>query len=209
MIPLRDRIPQRRTNPTKNPTGTNWSEHKPDLKEDFNSHCAYCYSYDGFRHTYYEVDHFIPKDFFKPLGNIGLCQYNNLVYSCKFCNNSKRAKWPTQSESIYNDGLKGFIDPCLEEYDSHFYRTSEGAIMWKTELGKWMHNIAFKLDERERSIIVLWNMERLRNIIKQIVIELNKREKDNEEYLVIKNKLGELAIEYFYYHDELIDFYDK
>lgn len=208
-MPLRDKIPQRRITPTKNPKGTNWSEHKPDLKEDFNSHCAYCHSYDGFRHTYYEVDHFIPKDFFKPLGNIGLCQYDNLVYSCKFCNNAKRAKWPTQSEKIHNDGLKGFVDPCSADYDSHFYRTDEGAIMWKTDLGKWMSKEAFKFDERERSLIVLWNLNKLRILIEMIATELVKYQQDSSIYKEIENKAKEYSYQYVKYHKELIEFYDK
>ena len=209
MIPLRNKVPKRRTNTTKNPTGNKWTEHKADLKEDFNSHCAYCDSYDGFRNTYYEVDHFIPKDFFKILGNIGLCQYDNLVYSCKFCNNAKRAKWTTQSEMLHNDGIKGFVDPCLLEYDTHLYRTTEGAIMWKTDLGKWMYKEAFKFDERERSLIVLWNLNRLRLIIKLIETELEKYQKHSDIYKEIENKVNEYSFEYVKFHKELIEFYDQ
>ena len=88
MPALRETIPARRVNPTLNPTGSDWSHHKPDLKEDFNSHCGYCYSYDGYRHTYFEVDHFVPKSLILKNGwGISLTQYTNLVYSCKFCNN--------------------------------------------------------------------------------------------------------------------------
>ena len=62
MMKVRDKLPVRRSNPSKNPSGHNWSAHKSDLKQDFHEHCAYCGSYDGFRHTYFEVDHFIPKE---------------------------------------------------------------------------------------------------------------------------------------------------
>ena len=57
---VRATLPIRRTVTTNNPTGKNWSKHKPDLREDFNNCCGYCGSFDGFRHTYFEVDHFIP-----------------------------------------------------------------------------------------------------------------------------------------------------
>lgn len=86
---VREYLPSRRKSPSRKPTGENWSDHKPDLKEDFHSHCAYCGSYDGFRHTYFEVDHFVPKSLFRQVGGITDCQYDNLVYSCKFCNNKK------------------------------------------------------------------------------------------------------------------------
>jgi HNH endonuclease len=209
MIPLRNKVPKRRTTTTKNPTGNNWTDHKADLKEDFNSHCAYCDSFDGFRNTYYEVDHFIPKDFFKQFGNIGVCQYDNLVYSCKFCNNAKRAKWPTQSEILHNDGSMGFVDPCLVEYDTHFYRTIEGAIMWKTDLGKWMYKEAFKFDERERSLIVLWNLNRLRLTIQMITVELGKYQQHSDLYKEIENKAKEYSFEYVKFHKELIEFHDQ
>lgn len=209
MIPLRDKVPTRRTKPTKNPSGENWSHHKPDLKEDFNNRCAYCDSFDGFRHTYFEVDHFIPKDFFKQFGNIDSCQYNNLVYSCKFCNNSKRAKWPTQSQTEHNNGKQGFVDPCSKEYDAHFYRTNEGAIMWKNELGKWMHSVAFKFDEREKSIIILWNMDKLKKIIDEIASLLKKYKEDSFEYKLIYTELGKFTTPYYFLHQELIDFYNE
>lgn len=207
MVPFRQHIPCRRTTPTKNPTGSNWAEHKPDLKVDFNSNCAYCDSFDGFRHTYFEVDHFIPKDFFLQFGNISLTEYRNLVYSCKFCNNNKRAKWPTQREDLFNDGAVGFDDPATDLYDNHFYRTDDGGIMWKTEVGKWMFREAFQFDKRQNSIKILWNMNKLRIIIDALIIILNKLEIDSEDYKNLKIKIGEYSFEYYLFHKELINFY--
>lgn len=209
MIPFRDKVPKRRSTPTQKPAGNNWSQHKPDLKEDFNDHCAYCHSYDGFRHTYFEVDHFIPKAFFLPLGNISVTQYSNLVYSCKFCNNSKRAKWPSQSETIFNHSDKGFVDPCDNNYDSHFYRTNDGGIMWRTALGKWMFSEAFSFDKRQNSIKALWNLNRLRKIIDAIIVELKKLDPASHEYKDIKMKLGEFTLEYYVFHQELIAYYNQ
>jgi len=207
MIPLRDTTPTRRKTPTHSPTDDDWTKHKSDLKEDFNSYCGYCHSYDGHRHTYFEVDHFIPKSFFKDLGNISLTEYSNLVYSCKFCNNKKLSKWPTKSETIHNDGKIGFIDPCNPEFDTHFYRTPNGAIRWKTDLGKWMFQEAFRFDERERSIIVLWNMDRLRKIIDALILLLEPHAETSDEYKTIKEKLGTYTLEYYLFHRELIAFY--
>jgi hypothetical protein len=208
MIPLRDKIPVRRSKPTRNPK-KDWKVHKPDLKEDFYSHCAYCFSYDGYRHTYFEADHFIPQVFFLPLGNIKVTDYYNLVYSCKFCNYNKRAKWPSKSETVYNDGKRGFIDPCTDEIETHLYRTSDGGIMWKTELGKWLFSKAFNFDQRQDSIKVLWNLNRLKKVILDLDETSALFSKDSNDYKEIRAKIGEYAIEYFWMHDALIEFYNN
>ncbi|MBT3168233.1 MAG: HNH endonuclease [Candidatus Cloacimonetes bacterium] len=205
---VRDQIPKRRSTPTKNPTGKRWSEHKPDLKEDFNSCCGYCGSFDGFRHTYFEVDHFIPKSLFEKNGNIEYCQYDNLIYSCKFCNNKKGKLWPSQDENVPIINDEGFIDVCEAEYEKHLYRTSRGSIMWNTPLGKWMATKAFKFDERERSIIILWNLNELRKIIDALIIELNNYKEDADNYLVIRTNLGTYTIQYYIYHKELMAYYN-
>ncbi|GCC52889.1 hypothetical protein SanaruYs_31290 [Chryseotalea sanaruensis] len=212
MIPLRDTTPTRRTNPTLNPTGENWGEHKPDLKADFNNHCGYCHSFDGHRHTYFEVDHFVPKAEIKKNGwPISLTGYSNLVYSCKFCNNKKLNKWITNSPTVYNDGTTGFVDPCDVVYDTLFYRTADGAIrpVAHSNLAKWMYKEAFKFDERERSIIVLWNMNRLRQIIDALILQLNTHAVGSNDYNIIKLKLGEFTLEYYIFHNELIEFYEQ
>ncbi len=207
MLPLREKTPKRRTVPTKTPTGTKWSVHKPDLRIDFGSRCAYCDSYDGFRHTYFEVDHFIPKDFFGPLGNISLTEYRNLVYSCKFCNNLKRAKWPSQSETIFNVNGEGFVDPCDDLYETHFHRTADGGIMWSTDLGRWMWKEAFQFDVRQQGIKVLYNLNKLRIIIDSLIVLLNKLEIGTEEYNNLKGRIGEFTFQYYKYHKELIEYY--
>jgi mRNA-degrading endonuclease RelE of RelBE toxin-antitoxin system len=210
MIPLREKIPMRRTIPSLNPGENKWRKHKPDLREDFNNHCGYCHSYDGFKHTYFEVDHFVPKS--KILlyrWNISLTEYSNLVYSCKFCNNKKLNNWPIKSATIYNDGIVGFVDPCDPNFDSHFYRNGFGAIRAQTTLGKWMFREAFKFDERERSIIVLFNMNRLRQIIDALIIQLDVHLHLENEHNLIRLKLGEYALQYYIFHKELIEFYEQ
>lgn len=206
---VREKLPVRRTVTTRNPTGKNWSEHKPDLQKDFNNCCGYCDSYDGFRHTYFEVDHFIPKSLFEKKKNIGYCQYDNLTYSCKYCNNNKGSKWPTNDETIPNSNGEGFVDACSKEYEDHLYRTSSGSIMWKSPLGKWMATKAFKFDERQRSIIVLWNLNELRKIIDALIVEQKKFKIGDGTFEKIKEKLGNYTLKYFIYHQELMDYYNE
>jgi hypothetical protein len=205
---VRENTPIRRLTPTLNPPIGNWTKHKPDLRHDFNQHCGYCGSYDGFRHTWFEVDHFIPKSFFEQIGNITNVDYLNLVYSCKYCNNNKSNKWPSNSETIYNINNEGFVEVCSTDYDDHLYRTDSGSIMWKTALGKWMATKAFKFDERERSIIVLWNLNELRKIINMLILELENYNVGEKMHIEINNKLGEYSLTYFKFHQELIDYYN-
>ncbi len=206
---VREKLPVRRTVTTKQPTGRDWSEHKPDLQEDFHGCCGYCGSYDGFRHTYFEVDHFIPKSLFEIKGLISYCQYDNLTYSCKFCNNKKGSLWPSHDETIHNVNDEGFVDACSIQYENHFYRTSSGSIMWKTELGKWMATKAFRFDEREKSISLLWNLNELRKTINALIIQQASYQIGDGTYEVIKEKLGDYALEYFKYHQELMDYYNE
>lgn len=207
MMKVRDNLPQRRTNPTKNPTGNNWSVHKPDLREDFHKHCAYCGSYDGHSHTWFEVDHFIPKSLFIKTGNIGLCQYDNLVYSCKFCNNKKLSKWPSNDETIHNINDEGFVDPTSTDYDNHLYRTSNGSIRWLTTLGKWMVEVGFKFDERDYAVKLLWELNQLRKAIDYLILEAKKYSEDTEEHKGIITKSQEYALKYFLFRNELDEYY--
>ncbi len=206
---VRDIRPQRRTNPSKTPTGKNWSEHKPDLQEDFNAHCGYCGSFDGYRHTYFEVDHFIPKSLFEIQNNIGYCQYDNLVYSCKFCNNKKLAKWPSNDENVAVVNDEGFIDPCDIQYDDHLYRTADGGIMWKSKLGEWMAVTAFNFDQRSNSIKLLWELNQRRKLLDAFIVELNKRDINSEEYKSIKMQAEKISFEYYTYDKELMDYYNS
>lgn len=206
---VRDTLPVRRANPTQSPTGRNWSQHKPDLQQDFHFHCAYCGSYDGYRHTYFEVDHFVPKSLFEILGVISYCQYSNLVYSCKFCNNNKLSKWPSGDENVAVVNNEGFIDPCDATYDDHLYRTSSGGIMWRTPLGKWMAETAFKFDERDYSIKILWELNQRRKLLDAFVVELSKRDENSEEYDQIKQQAEKISFEYYTYDKELMDYYNS
>jgi 5-methylcytosine-specific restriction endonuclease McrA len=207
MMKVRDDLPRRRGNPSNSPTGKNWSDHKSDLRDDFHKHCGYCGSFDGFSHTYFEVDHFVPKSLFEKTGNISYCQYDNLVYSCKFCNNIKLSKWPSKDEKNPFANNEGFIDPVEKEYDNQVYRTNNGSIRWITNLGKWMVEIGFKFDERDFSIKLLWEMNQLRKAINSLVKESKKHDNNSEKHKKIKRVAEEHALTYFMFHQELMEFY--
>lgn len=204
---VRECLPIRRATPTLSPKEGDWTYHKPDLRIDFHSHCGYCGSYDGYRHTWYEVDHFVPKSLLG--GKISNVEYSNLVYSCKFCNNKKLAKWPTNDIGIPNHNNQGFVDPCSADYDIHLHRTNDGGIMWSTELGKWMWEVAFKFDERNYAIKLLWEVNRIRQIVLVYANELSKMDVNSEEYQVVYRKAGDLSFKYVIVHNELMNHYNS
>lgn len=206
---FRDRDPVRRLIPTRKPT-KNWALHKDDLQTDFNRYCGYCHSYDGYKHTYFEVDHFVPKDLIRNNGwPIGLTQYTNLVYSCKFCNNSKLNNWPSNSATIYYRYNKGYIDPCDALFAQQFYRTNKGAIRGKTKLGKWMCKEAFKFDQREKGIKLLWNKNILRVVIYELGLRIQRCKYRSRNYMSIKSKLADLTYKYVQIDNELSDYYNQ
>jgi hypothetical protein len=208
---VRETIPVRRNTPSKSEAGSNYGKHKRDLQEDFNYCCGYCGSFDGFGYTktYFEIDHFVPKDFLiKSNSTIGLSKYSNLVYSCRFCNNFKTKHWPSQREDIYIKGDEGFIEPCNLDYENHLYRTDDGAIMWNTPLGKWMVTIAFKFDERIEELKLLWKYNSIRVTIEKIIDELNTYPTSSNEYKEIKIELTPLFEKHFFLQKELDDFYN-
>lgn len=157
MEDFRKIIPTRREDA---PEVKRYQEYKPLLREDFCERCGYCGDHEFFRDTYYEIDHFVPKI----LAPEREKDYSNLVYSCRTCNNSKRAKWPTKKADLPNNGKEGWIDPCDEAYSEQFERLLDGSVKSKTLLGLWMW--------RELS---LGNpIHRLKWSLEQLRIELSK-----------------------------------
>lgn len=165
-------------------------EYKQELKEDYFSRCGYCNDSDhwtgGWR--FYQLDHFVPKKYLK---KISATEYTNLVYSCFFCNNSKRAKWPSKDETVHHDGKTGFEHPGTAAYETHLERDKVGNIIAKTELGKYMIK-AMKLELKRHGLI--WNLEKLEIIIDNVEAEFNKK-KD----LISKELAGKIALLLFQY----------
>jgi hypothetical protein len=138
---------------------TSYQEHKDDLIIDFHNSCGYCDDNDIWRNAFYEIDHFIPKDY---LENKEHTDYSNLVYSCRYCNNSKRKKWPTGDRNIPNDGVVGFERPWTKEYSDLFKRDFKGNIVSDSDLGNWIiknlnlglkrHSIIWQLEKIDRTL---------------------------------------------------------
>ena len=90
---------------------------------------------------------------------------SNIILTIKGCARHKSAKWPTESEKLPNDGIRGWIDPCEDLYDEQFERSEIGAIIAKTEIGRWMYD---NLNLWKKQHEVLWNIEQLDGLIDEI-----------------------------------------
>lgn len=156
---FRKKTPKRRIN---SPEVADYHKYKDNLRDDFNRRCGYCDDHDYFRLTDYQIDHFVPK---VQLKTIKPTDYSNLVYSCRSCNRAKWDKWPTRNEKIANDGKKGFVDPCDEEYNKHFSRNGRGEIVAETPLGEWMWK-ALNFGNPAHSVI--WKLEQILTIITEL-----------------------------------------
>lgn len=162
---LRNYIPHRKD---KIKLCKDYQDYKEQLEADFFHHCGYCGDLDKPRTHSFEIDHFVPKNV---MITIHENDYFNLVYSCKSCNNAKRAKWPTKNEKKCNDGICGWIDPCNPNYDKQFDRDENGNIKPVTELGKWMFD-NLKLYKPQHRL--LWTYEQLDNVIIEIRHSLDR-----------------------------------
>lgn len=178
MNDFRKITPKRRSNPA---VRNEYRKYKPELREDFHQRCGYCGDHDFFSVTYYEVDHFVPKNLDKTKEK----DYTNLVYSCRSCNNSKRDKWPTNNSQKPNDGREGWIDPCDPQYSQQFVRLRDGSIKATTVLGSWIWS-ALGLGKPNHRVI--WKLEELKCIFKKID-QMTSENADLDELKMI-NKLN-------------------
>lgn len=186
---FREHTPKRRLIAS---VGKKYSDHRSDLRIDYKNRCGYCNDIESYRITWFEIDHFVPKEYLKTLTE---SDYSNLVYACRSCNNAKRAKWPTKDEKVHNENDIGFIDPCDDTYNNQFKRLNNGRILPETKLGDWIYN-SLKLYKPQHEII--WSIELLDNLIDEINIVLAHSPNDK-----LKERLTLSLLEYRKYVKEL------
>lgn len=155
---LRDAIPLRSDVAVQ----VKYADYRADLRGDFNGRCGYCDDSDAYCDPIcFHIDHFAPKSRFAELETT----YINLVYACRFCNMRKSNHWVGDDPATPNDGTRGFVDPCDEQYDDHLERSVDGAIVAKTPLGRYMtRRLCLHLVRHQ----VLWNSRRARKLREQI-----------------------------------------
>jgi len=205
MKPLRDETPHR----TCTKKFKDYRSYKNHIREDFHRRCGYCNDYDylcnGIRG--FHIDHFIPLSPYKEQRPAIETDYNNLVYSCPYCNIAKRNDWPSGDIDVNITENKGYIDPCLLDYDNQFERHDDGRIRPTTPVGKYMFR-RLKLGLRRHQLA--WTLEKLRVLLGELDVEIEKTEKnlDNpEEVIEVLKVHRELSREYLkhenLFHQEL------
>jgi uncharacterized protein (TIGR02646 family) len=169
---------------------TRYVLYRSDLRQDFIEACGYCGDDDerADRATFH-IDHFAPKKKFPDLE----LAYSNLVYACRFCNVSKSNHWVGDDSSVPNDGKKGFVDPCSDEYDAHLGRDAGGRIVPKTALGRYIFGrLNLHLIRHE----LLWRARRARDVrdaIQVLVEEYKSRNRPLPEYAILLDRYYELT----------------
>jgi uncharacterized protein (TIGR02646 family) len=152
--------------------------------KDFNGNCGYCndnHSYTGGWRGM-QIDHFAPRTPFNELEH----DYDNLVYSCFYCNNAKSNDWVTDvaENSISDDGNSGYIHPREKEYANLFERSAKGSIVPRNKLGFYIYtNLNLGLLRHE----IIHTMEKIFEVVKKI----NKVLKENNISSEISNLLKE------------------
>ncbi|MDR2650705.1 MAG: HNH endonuclease [Prevotellaceae bacterium] len=171
MKPFRETIPQR----TYTKTHSNYRDYKPYLAKDFNYRCGYtdCSDFWFGGKNNFHIDHFVPwKKHITDKPHLKT-DYSNLVYCCSYVNILK-----SDDEGIY-------IDPCNEDYNQHFQRDDDGAIIPLTTNAKYMYNKLKLYLERYR---IIWLLDQLDNKMDklQTIIEMS----DNNEAKVVYLQLS-------------------
>jgi uncharacterized protein (TIGR02646 family) len=169
----------------------------PWLETDYYQRCGYCNGHDSWSggRRGMQIDHFAPKKKFPKLET----EYDNLVYSCFYCNNNKSDDWVTNDASrpICAKGLTGYIHPRNTTYDAAFKRSLNGKILPQNDVAKYMftelclgmkrHELIFKLEQLEKMWIEIHNTIGLGGLDEPTVERLTQR----------KMELADRFLQYF------------
>ena len=171
------------------------STNKKHLARDFGHRCAYCDDLDSYGGGYraYHVEHFAPKEKFPELQ----FNYDNLLYSCPWCNRAKWDTWPSDDPQINIVGEEGFVDPCTLDYDTHLKRLSDGSIIGVTPLGEYMRK-TLKLYLKRHAIV--HNVDKLKKARKELQASITndkRRGKDCTKKEIALQLVTEVFFEYF------------
>lgn len=187
--------------PRRSYAGIHWktnASNKKRLAEDFGHRCAYCDDLDSYGGGYatYHVDHFAPKKKFDALKFV----YENLLYSCPYCNIAKSNTWvgTTSTENVVNNC--GFVDPCCDEYYTHLGRDHDGSIKPLTTLGGYMHK-NLKLYLKRHSII--YNLDYIKGQRSELQKKIQQKKENGESYYELEEIYNNLCSLFCDYYDAL------
>jgi hypothetical protein len=166
-----------------------YQSYKKYLVEDFSHRCGYTDCPDkwfGGSSTFH-IDHFIPWK--KHPENPALKNdYQNLVYCCSYVNILK------------SNDEGGYLDPCKEDYNKHFFRDTRGRIypIKSSISAKYMHKKLKLFLQRYQIIWILDNIDRRMLKIRKVLDELPEG-KNKTELFIMQGQLGNYLNEYLNY----------
>lgn len=180
--------------PTRSYAGEKWITNKTNKKYlavDFKNRCAYCDDWDQYNGGYeaYHVEHFAPKEKFPDLKYV----YDNLLYSCPYCNTSKSDKWPSGSADINVVGDIGFLDPCKEEYYENLHRNDDGSIGYSTELGKYIYN---ELNMGLKRHKIIFKQTELNELIEKTKKKIDMMKENGQNVMELEKQLLPLLMDF-------------
>lgn len=170
-----------------------YKSYKPYLKKDFLDRCGYCNLSDSSITTFFEVDHFIPRDAFKDDWPECDTTYENLVYSCKKCNMAKSDFYEGDiSKRVIENEL--FYNPVETDYGEIFYRDDAGGIASDDQKGREMitklklyrpiHNMAW----------ICEMLKKTRDKLNAQIEKVGRESKQGQVLLEARNELNDYYI---------------
>ncbi|WP_432410915.1 hypothetical protein [Rasiella sp. SM2506] len=175
----------RNTNPERTFTKVykRYRSYKKYLASDFNNRCGYtdCPDFWFGGKNNFHIDHFKPFSKNPDLAT----EYSNLVYCCSYVNILK------------SDDEGSYLDPCDVDFNDHFDRGANGAILPKNSSveAKYMYS---KLNLGLSRYSLIWKLDEINDKLIKLQTEIA-----NPKNLKIKNDLrivhSELAEEFINY----------
>lgn len=108
-----------------------YKKYKPQLREEFSHACAYCETREteiGGSKSFH-IDHYKPIKHFPEL----IDEYDNLIYSCRDCNNYKGSYWPDRIKKYLKQII---LNPRKDDIRRHLNK-SDPKWTSQTKQGKW------------------------------------------------------------------------
>lgn len=168
----------------------------------FYGRCAYCNLSDKSITTYFEVEHFVSYKKFEELPPELKVDYNNLMYSCKKCNQAKS----NIHDGDFTTNLL-FYNPVEVDMNKHFYRY-RGKIEGKDKKAKKQ---IIQLKQYRPIYRLAWIVEKLQEQIEMLTERVNKEKEDDKKIYyktliirlnVVRNKYNTVFIACYKEDDE-------
>ena len=171
-------------------------EYRRYLEGDFHHRCCYCNYSDQRSMIPFEIDHFIPRAEFKGKNEALNTKYENLMYSCKKCNNAKGAQF---KGDVFSPDCSNefFYDPTKTDYNTVFYRDKSGCIVSDDVKGR---DMICRLKLYRGIHVLAWLCEELEEK-KEILREKKEQETNTERKQLLTEAYYRILDYYCHFRD--------